>query len=77
MGLLDRFTLFDERGDGVVSVIPYHHNGTYNVKGHNSNILRHIDQIMTLEELETFKETHHLRHEHELGQLTIEDMIQW
>ncbi|TDM43473.1 hypothetical protein ETI09_03615 [Macrococcoides canis] len=73
MSLLNRFKLYDQKKEWVVTVIPLNGRDGFRLIG--AGILKHIQKEVTTEGLQDFINMHNLMREEELGQVEIWDLI--
>ncbi len=73
MSLLQRFKLYDQKKEWVVTVIPLKGRDGYRLIG--AGILRHIQKEVTTQELHEFIETHNLMREESLGQIDLFELL--
>ncbi|WP_414049808.1 hypothetical protein [Macrococcus animalis] len=73
MSLLQRFKLYDQKKDWVVTAIPLRERDGYRLIG--AGILKHIQKEVTTQELNDFIDTHSLMRAEELGQIEIWDLL--
>lgn len=73
MSLLNRFKLYDQKKEWIVTVIPLSGRDGYRLIG--IGILKHVQKEVTSDELQEFINLHKLMREEELGQVEIWDLI--
>ncbi|MDJ1156029.1 hypothetical protein QNJ24_07885 [Macrococcus caseolyticus] len=73
MSLLNRFKLYDQKKEWIVTVIPLRGRDGYRLIG--IGILKHVQKEVTSDELQEFINLHKLMREEELGQVEIWDLI--